>query len=52
MTRSHDNTFQFGDVSIELNLVTLLVAWACSEIIRYSFFALKVQSKLFFTKWL
>jgi hypothetical protein len=42
-------------VSIELNFMTLLVAWACSEIIRYSFFALKVIGVLnghFFTEGL
>lgn len=46
------NVFQFGDISIELNLVTLLVAWACSEIIRYSFFALKVQLVVLWMDWM
>lgn len=31
----------FAGLSIELNLLTLLVAWSLSELIRYSFFALK-----------
>lgn len=30
-------------LTLQLNLVTLLVAWAVSEIIRYSFYAFKVR---------
>ena len=32
---------EIGGLSVELNLLTLLVAWSLSELIRYSFFALK-----------
>lgn len=30
-----------GKIPIQLNLVTLLTAWCLSEVIRYSYFALK-----------
>lgn len=33
---------QVGGFTLQLNLVSLLVAWCLSEVIRYSFFALKV----------
>lgn len=33
----------FKGLSFELNLITLLVAWSVTEIIRYSFFAVKVS---------
>lgn len=32
---------QWGQTYLELSLLSLLVAWCCSEIIRYSFFAFK-----------
>jgi len=32
-----------GGVLFQLNLVTLLVAWGISEVIRYGFFAAKVR---------
>lgn len=32
-----------GPYSIQLNLVSLLLAWSITEIIRYSFFAFKVR---------
>lgn len=31
-----------GSNALQLSLVTLLTAWCCSEVIRYSFFAFKV----------
>lgn len=31
-----------GGSALQLSLVTLLTAWCCSEVIRYSFFAFKV----------
>ena len=31
-----------GSGALQLSLVTLLTAWCCSEVIRYSFFAFKV----------
>jgi hypothetical protein len=34
---------QWGQAYVELSLLSLLVAWCCSEIIRYSFFAFKVR---------
>lgn len=34
---------QWGQTYLELSLLSLLVAWCCSEIIRYSFFAFKVS---------
>jgi len=32
-----------GKHSIELNLMSLLLAWSITEIVRYSFFAFKVK---------
>lgn len=32
-----------GAYSIQLNLMSLLLAWSVTEIIRYSFFAFKVR---------
>ena len=32
-----------GKDSIELNLMSLLLAWSITEIVRYSFFAFKVN---------
>ena len=32
-----------GKDSIELNLMSLLLAWSITEIVRYSFFAFKVK---------
>lgn len=32
-----------GGLRLQLSLVTLLTAWCCSELIRYSFFAFKVR---------
>ncbi|KAI3438939.1 hypothetical protein D9Q98_001353 [Chlorella vulgaris] len=32
---------QLGQTYLELSLLSLLVAWCCSEVIRYSFFAFK-----------
>lgn len=32
-----------GSGALQLSLVTLLTAWCCSEVIRYSFFAFKVS---------
>lgn len=32
-----------GPYSIELNLVSLLLAWSVTEIVRYSFFAFKAS---------
>lgn len=32
-----------GKHSIELNLLSLLLAWSITEIVRYSFFAFKVK---------
>lgn len=34
-----------GPYSIQLNLMSLLLAWSITEIIRYSFFAFKVRMK-------
>lgn len=34
---------QVGPVSLQLDLFTLLLAWSLSELIRYSFFALKAS---------
>lgn len=34
---------QLGQTYLELSLLSLLVAWCCSEVIRYSFFAFKVR---------
>lgn len=34
---------QWGQAYVELSLLSLLVAWCCSEVIRYSFFAFKVR---------
>lgn len=34
-----------GGVTLQLNLASLLVAWCLSEVVRYSFFALKVQER-------
>ena len=31
------------NIPLELNLVSLLLAWSCSEVIRYSFYAFKVS---------
>ena len=31
-----------GNYSVELNVVSLLMAWSVTEIVRYSFFAFKV----------
>ena len=33
----------FGPYFIQLNLMSLLLAWSITEIIRYSFFAFKVR---------
>jgi very-long-chain (3R)-3-hydroxyacyl-CoA dehydratase len=35
-----------GPVNFSLSISTLMVAWCLSEIIRYSFFALKVGQQL------
>ena len=32
-----------GGAALQLSLVTLLTAWCCSEVIRYSFFAFKAS---------
>ena len=32
-----------GSYSVELNLVSLLLAWSITEIVRYSFFAFKAR---------
>ena len=42
VTASGLDMIPFKGVSFELNLITLLVAWSVTEIIRYSFFAVKV----------
>lgn len=36
--------FELGPLKAQLNLFTLLTAWSLSEIIRYSFFAVKVRA--------
>lgn len=42
-----------GDVSLELNLLTLIVAWSLSELIRYSFFAMKEMGSVpYLSLWL
>ena len=34
---------RLGPLPLELNLTSLLLAWGITEVIRYSFFALKVR---------
>jgi hypothetical protein len=34
---------RWGQATLELSLISLLIAWCCSEIIRYSFFAFKAR---------
>ena len=34
--------FTVGDVTLRLNLITLLFAWSTTEILRYGFYAAKV----------
>ena len=42
-----------GDVSLEFNLLTLIVAWSLSELIRYSFFAMKEMGTVpYISLWL
>ena len=36
---------QVRETALQLSLVTLLTAWCCSEVIRYSFFAFKVRGR-------
>lgn len=37
---------KLGDVKLQLNIFTLLVAWSISEVLRYSFYVFKVGTDL------
>ncbi len=34
-----------GQHAVQLNVVTLMVAWSLTEVVRYSFYAVKVRCK-------
>ena len=38
-----DGAVRLGPLPLELNLKSLLLAWGITEVIRYSFYALKVS---------
>ena len=37
---------RFGQHAVQLNFVTLVVAWSLTEVVRYSFYAVKVRFNL------
>ncbi|GAX77448.1 hypothetical protein CEUSTIGMA_g4893.t1 [Chlamydomonas eustigma] len=44
---------QLAGLKFELNLLTLLLAWSCSELVRYGFFALKALGPVpYISLWL